>query len=114
MARDTNLVALRTGLLLVSILSLVIVSGARAQNALRMLHEFERGAAGYFPASNLVFDKAGNLYGTTVQGGNLSGACGRYGCGVIFKLAPTRTAVGPRVCSMRSALGMTEPILTQV
>jgi uncharacterized repeat protein (TIGR03803 family) len=35
----------------------------------------------------LVADKAGNLYGTTRYGGDLS--CGApYGCGVVFKLSP--------------------------
>jgi uncharacterized repeat protein (TIGR03803 family) len=42
------------------------------------------GADGYFPA-DLVFDSAGNLYGTT-QGGGAPGCS--YGCGVVFKLAP--------------------------
>jgi uncharacterized repeat protein (TIGR03803 family) len=31
-------------------------------------------------------DSAGNLYGTTSNGGNSE--CGGYGCGVIFKLSP--------------------------
>lgn len=35
----------------------------------------------------MVLDAGGNLYGTTVIGGNGGGAC--YGsCGVVFKLAP--------------------------
>jgi uncharacterized repeat protein (TIGR03803 family) len=41
------------------------------------------------PYSTLVFDKAGNLYGTTNQGGG--GAGGTFclnGCGTVFKLAP--------------------------
>jgi uncharacterized repeat protein (TIGR03803 family) len=39
------------------------------------------------PYASLIFDQAGNLYGTTLTGGNLS-PCGGYGCGVVFKLAP--------------------------
>jgi len=37
----------------------------------------------------VVFDKSGNLYGTTSQGGN-STSCGIFGgsCGVVFKLTP--------------------------
>ncbi|MGH6888192.1 MAG: choice-of-anchor tandem repeat GloVer-containing protein [Rhizomicrobium sp.] len=44
---------------------------------------------GFIPAANLVMDAAGNLYGTTVEGG-VSG-CGYVTCGVVFKLAPNGT-----------------------
>jgi uncharacterized repeat protein (TIGR03803 family) len=40
---------------------------------------------GKFPPSSLVWDKAGNLYGTTEIGGNGQYNC-NYGCGTIFKL----------------------------
>ena len=39
---------------------------------------------GGFPVGNLVFDQAGNLYGSA--GGGTG--CNPYGCGVIFKLTP--------------------------
>lgn len=44
---------------------------------------------GASPVAPLVFDQLSNLYGTTEYGG---GACGSEpdGCGVVFKLAPTR------------------------
>jgi uncharacterized repeat protein (TIGR03803 family) len=48
----------------------------------RVLHSFEGGAAGNNPSTNLVFDAAGSLYGTTAEGG----APGCH-CGTIFKLA---------------------------
>jgi uncharacterized repeat protein (TIGR03803 family) len=38
-------------------------------------------------SSKLVFDKSGNLYGTTRAGGN-STTCGGEGCGTVFKLDP--------------------------
>jgi len=41
----------------------------------------------YGPGGGVTFDKAGNLYGTTIYGGGA-------GCGAIYKLAPT-TANGP-------------------
>jgi len=41
---------------------------------------------GAYPGSVLLFDKAGNLYGTTDGGGN--SACGFDGCGVFFELSP--------------------------
>lgn len=40
---------------------------------------------GATPTAGLVFDTAGNLYGTTSQGGS---SCPYSGCGTVFKLAP--------------------------
>jgi uncharacterized repeat protein (TIGR03803 family) len=51
-----------------------------------VLHRFSGGKDGSVPLEGLIFDQAGNLYGVTTQGGNLS-YCG-VGCGVVFKLAP--------------------------
>jgi uncharacterized repeat protein (TIGR03803 family) len=53
-----------------------------------VLYTFKGGTDGNFPTGGLTFDKAGNLYGTTVLGG---GACKRDGCGIVFKLAPDGT-----------------------
>jgi uncharacterized repeat protein (TIGR03803 family) len=52
-----------------------------------VLHGFS-GRDGDEPAASLIFDAAGNLYGTTVVGGDLSLCNGGGGCGVVFKLAP--------------------------
>jgi hypothetical protein len=41
---------------------------------------------GMWPSSTLVFDSAGNLYGTTSWGGE--GWCSNRGCGVVFQLVP--------------------------
>jgi uncharacterized repeat protein (TIGR03803 family) len=46
-----------------------------------VLYSFKGGTDGSSPISGLVPDKAGNLYGTTSDGGT---GCA---CGVIFKLA---------------------------
>jgi uncharacterized repeat protein (TIGR03803 family) len=47
------------------------------------------GSKGQYPGGGLVFDSAGNLYGTTGDGGGGgSTACGDFGCGTIFKLSP--------------------------
>jgi uncharacterized repeat protein (TIGR03803 family) len=48
----------------------------------KLLYSFTGGSDGSGSIANLVFDKAGNLYGTTSEGG---AGCS---CGVIFKLAP--------------------------
>jgi uncharacterized repeat protein (TIGR03803 family) len=52
----------------------------------KVLYSFTGGRDGSVPVS-LIFDRAGNLYGTTVEGGNLS-LCNKFGCGVVFKLTP--------------------------
>jgi uncharacterized repeat protein (TIGR03803 family) len=47
-----------------------------------VLHSFGNGTDGIVPYANLVFDTAGNLYGTTQYGGT-------YGGGTVFELSPT-------------------------
>jgi len=49
----------------------------------RTLHSFGRGEDGAEPASTLIFDASGNLYGTTLGGG------GAYGGGTVFEIQPT-------------------------
>jgi uncharacterized repeat protein (TIGR03803 family) len=51
-----------------------------------VLHTFT-GEDGLQPRGALLPDAAGNLYGTTSIGGDVSG-CGGVGCGVVFKLTP--------------------------
>jgi uncharacterized repeat protein (TIGR03803 family) len=54
-----------------------------------ILHSFGAATDGYGPDySGLVIDSAGNLYGTTVNGGIGTG-CGSFGCGTVFELTPT-------------------------
>jgi uncharacterized repeat protein (TIGR03803 family) len=52
-----------------------------------VLHDFGGQGDGTAPESNLVFDSAGNLYGTTIGGGTQS----RPG-GTVFKLSPGQNA----------------------
>lgn len=52
----------------------------------KVLHTFQ-GKDGESPTCTLVFDAAGNLYGTAFAGGDLS-LCSGYGCGVVFELTP--------------------------
>ncbi len=51
-----------------------------------ILHSFGRSTDGIYPNAGLIFDSAGNLYGTTADGGIHS--CGGPGCGTVFKLTP--------------------------
>jgi uncharacterized repeat protein (TIGR03803 family) len=53
-----------------------------------VLYTFQGGEDGAYPYAGLAADAAGNLYGTTLYGGNTGGACGISGCGVVFKLKP--------------------------
>jgi hypothetical protein len=52
-----------------------------------MLYGFQAPPDGGQPAAGLVFDKSGNLYGTTTQGGSGAG-CGFQGCGTVFQVSP--------------------------
>jgi uncharacterized repeat protein (TIGR03803 family) len=52
----------------------------------KVLHHFN-GKNGSQPWAGVIFDQAGNLYGTTIVGGNLS-YCNGGGCGVVFELTP--------------------------
>jgi uncharacterized repeat protein (TIGR03803 family) len=53
---------------------------------LTVLHSFNNAPDGANPIAGLILDKAGNLYGTTSQGGDLN--CGFSGCGTVFKVTP--------------------------
>jgi uncharacterized repeat protein (TIGR03803 family) len=48
----------------------------------KVLHSFGNGTDGYYPQAGLIFDAAGNLYGTTIGGGTYVG-------GTVFELTPT-------------------------
>ncbi len=56
-----------------------------------MLHNFiDNGTDGVRPEAGLIFDAAGNLYGTTITGG--TNYCNGYfgnSCGTVFQLSPT-------------------------
>ena len=60
-------------------------NGTWTENILYMFSGL--GPDGASPASTLVFDGAGNLYGTTNNGGNMN-CPDQFGCGVAFKLTP--------------------------
>jgi len=56
-----------------------------------VLYRFTGGSDGATPGrGDLIFDKAGNLYGTAQGGGNQAGVCSEIGgCGVVFELTPS-------------------------
>ena len=53
-----------------------------------VLHSFTAGADGALPWAGLTMDAAGNLYGTTVLGGDLKCEPTYGGCGTLFKITP--------------------------
>jgi uncharacterized repeat protein (TIGR03803 family) len=62
---------------------LVLMPGAWAQGKYKTLHKFTGVRNGSQPVAGLIFDKAGNLYGTTCCGGHSA-----HGSGTVFKLTP--------------------------
>ncbi len=53
----------------------------------KVLYNFQGGNDGIEPFANIIFDAAGNLYGTTYAGG-ISTVCAPN-CGTVFELSPT-------------------------
>jgi uncharacterized repeat protein (TIGR03803 family) len=54
---------------------------------LSVVYAFPKQSQGADPAGNMVFDGSGNLYGTTVSGGNVNACPQPGGCGVVFELS---------------------------
>jgi len=52
-----------------------------------VLHKFDVSDGGG-PEGAMMFDGAGNLYGSTVVGGNVAACPQQRGCGVVFELSP--------------------------
>jgi len=80
--------------------------GANGQWKETILYEFTGGTDGGGPSGSLIFDSAGNLYGTTVSGGNL-GVCNSAGCGTVFKLSPNQNGTWTE-STLYSFLGSTD------
>ncbi|MGB9256526.1 MAG: choice-of-anchor tandem repeat GloVer-containing protein [Candidatus Korobacteraceae bacterium] len=68
----------------IAILLLIAATEARAQT-FTTLHNFGDGSDGGYPYAGLSMDRAGNLYGTASEGGNLN-YCYQGGCGTVFRL----------------------------
>jgi len=56
----------------------------------RVLHAFRGDEDGTYPLGGVIFDAAGNLYGTTTDGGE-NRCFNAPGCGVVYELTPTST-----------------------
>src|SRR5271170_7477396 len=77
--------AVRLTLLFTLVVALVSVASAEWKE--KVLYSFQGGTDGATPAGGVVFDKAGNLYGATTDGGS-SNCPGIAQCGTVFQLLP--------------------------
>ena len=68
-------------------LMLTTTASAWASDTFTVLYDFNP-PTGYFPVGDLIFDSAGNLYGTTAWGGLIS-QNREFDCGVVFELSPS-------------------------
>lgn len=59
----------------------LLASAAWAANTTKLIYSFAGGADGEYSDTELVMDSAGNLYGTSVQGGT-------YASGTVFQVTP--------------------------
>src|SRR5215471_3245760 len=68
-------------------LAFSFLTAAQAQT-FTVIHAFTGNQDGAGPYASLTLDAGGNIYGTTIGGGNRSGfPCNPGGCGVVFKLS---------------------------
>jgi uncharacterized repeat protein (TIGR03803 family) len=76
-------------LCVISCITLLLLIPAWAASTEKILWTFEKGQDGAHPIGTLVFDDAGNLYGTTQTGGAPTcGPDGKGGCGTVYRLSP--------------------------
>jgi uncharacterized repeat protein (TIGR03803 family) len=57
------------------------------------LYTFTGTPDGSYPTGSLIFDKTGNVFGTTQQSGNTGQNCGHDGCGTVFEVKGAGPAV---------------------
>lgn len=84
MKRTKNVGKLAAVLLTLVMATVVMTPSTSAQSKFITLHKFSGGNDGGNAQGSLIFDAAGNLYGTTFEGGNSRCGCG----GVVFQLTP--------------------------
>lgn len=75
-----------TNRLLAIFIGVLLSVGSGIAQTESVLYSFQSGADGINPSTGLIADSAGNLFGTTTDGG--SGPCDG-GCGVVFELKPS-------------------------
>jgi uncharacterized repeat protein (TIGR03803 family) len=88
--------------------SLMTLSASSSQTAkFKVLHAFAPGSDGENPYNGVVFDAAGNLYGTTIRGGTGYGTR----CGTVFELVPSGSGWEERILyNFPACIGPTGPL----
>jgi uncharacterized repeat protein (TIGR03803 family) len=72
-----------------TVFEMSLVGGTWTESILHNFCSEANCTDGSVPFASLVFDAAGNLYGTTQDGGSLVGTgCGGSPCGTVFELSP--------------------------
>ena len=69
------------------VLTLLFASSAAAEWKEKVLYSFQGGTDGSTPAGGVAFDKQGNLYGATQQGGGTN-CSPMAACGTVYQLSP--------------------------
>lgn len=85
MKGDESPLTIASSLAIFAALLMLAGSAIAAGSTERVLYRFKGGADGSTPLAGLIADQAGNLYGTTADGGG--GKC-QGGCGTVFELSP--------------------------
>jgi uncharacterized repeat protein (TIGR03803 family) len=103
----------RTAGISAALIVLALSTAASATVKATVLHSFS-GPDGLMPSANLITDPAGNLYGTTYEGGSgVSGPC-NVSCGVAFELSPTANGTMETVlynfCSVANCADGANPV----
>src|SRR5579859_4174259 len=74
--------------LLVSVTGILgFSSRVSAKGKEKVLYSFQGGSDGARPAGSVIFDRNGNLYGATTNGGS-SSCRGPFQCGTVYQLKP--------------------------
>jgi len=84
---NENHFRLATRLSTLVVLTVLLAASAAAEWHEKVLYSFQGGTDGSTPAGGVVFDKAGNLYGATTDGGS-NNCPGIAQCGTVFQLQP--------------------------
>ena len=107
-----RLLTLGAVMLVVIIVMPVLTPGAWAQSKYKTLYKFSGGKDGKSPHAGLIFDQAGNLYGTTSGGG-------AHGGGTVYNLTPNadgswRESVLYSFCSSPNCSDGAEPLASLI